>query len=124
MNKRICIILFIYIIFCGCRMKKVYTDVNCFKEVNLIIKKELLKNVENDSIIDNINIVINFYLNKKGNVDSITFPKNNLMDYNIDSSLIIKRLLKNKNNCIKNVYYYNNRYPDFITVIFNPKLIE
>ncbi len=100
-------------------------DVDCLRKINTLIANELNKNhADYDLIKEDIKIIMKFYIQKNGMVDSIVVIKSNLQEKGIAESLIINSLEKKRYKCIREVYYRQKPQPDEVTIICNPKLCE
>jgi len=112
--------------FFSCGNSRIMNDVDCARKVNTIVSKELKKefNGDYDSIKKDIKIMMKFYIKENGKADSIVFVKSNLREKGINEKLIINSLMKQSYRCIREVYYTHKPYPDDVTIIFNPELIN
>ena len=101
-------------------------DVACLRKINTIVSKELEKEFPKnfDSIQKEVKLFMNFYIQEKGYVDSIVFVKSNLKTLGVNEEKIVRNLEKYHFECLWNVYYEQKLKPDFVSVVFNPKLIE
>nr|WP_320022247.1 hypothetical protein [uncultured Draconibacterium sp.] len=115
--------LVITLLLWGCGSTRVMNDVDCLRKVNALIARELGANCKNyDSIKEDIEIIMKFYVQENGKADSIVVLKSNLNEKGIDESLIIDNLEKKRYKCIREVYYSHNPNPDYVTIIYNPDL--
>jgi len=70
-------------------------DADCLRKINTLIANELDKNhVDYDLIKEDIKIIMKFYIQENGRVDSIVVLKSNLYEKGIDESLVISNLEK------------------------------
>jgi hypothetical protein len=117
----------IILLNCSCiASKDVNDDITCLRKINTDITKEIRKQIgdEYDSKKTNIKLILQFYINANSNADSIVVSKSNLKEFSIDEKELVKNLEKYKYDCMREVYYNKELKPNYITVIFNPKLIN
>ncbi len=117
----------IILLNCSCiTSKHVSDDVSCLRKINTDITKEMRKQIgdEYDFKKTNIKLILQFYINANSNADSIVVSKSNLKEFSIDEKELVKNLEKYKYGCLREVYYNKELKPNYITVIFNPKLIN
>ncbi|NLV39448.1 MAG: hypothetical protein GXY66_09625 [Bacteroidales bacterium] len=123
MRKLNYVSLIVIFLFGGCASGRTMNDADCLRKINTLIANELDKNhVDYDLIKEDIKIIMKFYIQENGRVDSIVVLKSNLYEKGIDESLVISNLEKKRYKCLREVYYGQKPEPDYITIIFNPKL--
>ncbi len=115
-----------FLFFCNhCATSQVITDdVECLKKINTMVSNELKRELSNnyEIVIEDIKVIMEFYINESGKADSIVFIRSDLQEFNVKDNLIINSLMKERYDCLKNVYYKDKLKPDNVTVIFNPEL--
>jgi hypothetical protein len=119
-------IVLIFLNFSCIRNNNFVDDVSCLRKINGDISKELRKQMgyEYDSKKSKIKLILQFYVNQKSKTDSIVISKSNLKELSIDEKSLVRNLEKYKYSCIKEVYYNKELKPNYIIVIFNPKLLK
>lgn len=118
--------MLLLMITCSCKQSQVtISDANCFRQVNHKISRALKQQLGDkyQSIESQVKLIIHFYFDGNGKIDSITFVKSNLLEVGIDESNINNLLVKGDYKCLWEIYYKEKLRPDFVVVSFSPKLL-
>ena len=101
-------------------------DISCLKEINTRISKDVKKQIGDkyNKKKHTIKLILKFYVDSTGKTDSIVIAKSNLITLNINEKKIIKDLNGIRYKCLWNAYYREKFKPDYVTVVFNPNLLN
>lgn len=73
---------------------------------------------------NNVNLIFELCVSKRGKIDSVTIRKSNLNNFAISETALISSIVGKKIPCLREVYYKGELLPDKVIIVYNTKFLK